>query len=346
MDTTATGALHFPFAAPPGEGATAEIAPGLLWLRMPLPFALDHVNLWLLEDGDGWAAVDCGVEGRRTRAAWDAVLAGDGGGRPLTRVLATHFHPDHLGLADWLCRRDGAALWMSQAEWLLARMLFQDGTPEMAEAGARFYRACGLPPDALAAMAQRGNAYSRGVPAVPAVYTRMRHGDTVRIGGIDWTVLTGGGHSPEHVCLHDAARGILIAGDQVLPSISPNVSVWPSEPDADPLAEFLECLERLRALPADTLVLPSHGLPFRGLHARLDALAGHHAERLEETLAACAQAPASVMDLTRVLFRRALDTHQMGFAVGEALAHLNHLWRRGRLRRAAGTDGVLRFAAA
>lgn len=342
-DTTSPP-LSFPFAAPPPEGGVTQVAPGVLWLRMPLPFALDHVNLWLLRDGPGWAVVDTGIASNRTRAIWEAVFERHLGGLPITRVVVTHFHPDHLGLAGWITERFGAGLWMTRTEWLLGRLLSLDGGPDLLAANRRFYGEAGLGPDQLAALEERGHAFPKGVPSVPASFTRLRDGDVVRIGDQDWHVTTAGGHAPEHACLTCPDLGLFIAGDMVLPRISPNVSVWPSEPDADPLADFLEGLARLRAGQDDgLLVLPSHGLPFHGLHARIGQLVAHHRERLEETVAACRERPASVAELTAVLFRRRMDAHQLSFAVGEALAHLNHLWRQGRLARERDPAGILRF---
>ncbi|HYC02853.1 MAG TPA: MBL fold metallo-hydrolase [Azospirillaceae bacterium] len=337
----ASAALDFAFTAPPPEGTATEVAPGLLWARMPLPFALDHVNVWLLADGDGWAVVDCGVHGTRTHAAWEKLLEG----KRLTRVVATHFHPDHLGVADWLCRRDGARLVMTEREWTLARFLCQPAPPGMVEEWAGFHRAAGLSEQVRQALSDRGNQFVRGVPAVPERYHRIAEGDAIPIGNTDWRIITGSGHSPEMACLFDVERRILISGDQVLPSISPNVAAWPDAPEADPLADFLESLRRLRALPEDTLVLPSHGLPFRGLHERIDQLTAHHAERLERTLEVC-RTPVSVADLAKVLFERELDLHQLAFALGEALAHLNRLVHQGSLVRETGPGGVWLYRAA
>ncbi|MFM2044184.1 MAG: hypothetical protein RLY86_2760 [Pseudomonadota bacterium] len=335
--------LDFPIADAPAEAEVREVSPGVLWLRQPLPFALDHINLWLLRGQQGWTVVDTGIGSSRSRAMWETVFERHLGGLPVERVLVTHFHPDHMGLADWMVRRWGVALWMTQGEWLLARLLNQDQSPELAAAFAGFYRRSGLTGERLDSMLDRGNAFPRGVPAVPATYRRIRHGERLRLGDQDWTVIGGGGHSPEHAALHCPALGLLISGDQVLPRISPNVSVWPSEPEADPLADFLAGLDRLRGLATDTLVLPSHGAPFRGLETRLEALASHHRERLEETLDHCRERPLSGAELMDRLFRRPLDTHQTSFAIGEALAHAHHMVAKGGLTVEDGADGVRRF---
>jgi glyoxylase-like metal-dependent hydrolase (beta-lactamase superfamily II) len=325
------------------------VAPGIHGLRLPLPFQLNHINVWLLEDrmpdgSPGWTLIDTGVASSLTRGLWDSVATDLMQGLPVRQVIVTHFHPDHIGLADWLCQRFGAPLRMTRTEWLLARMLSLDNSEEIAEAGRQFYTSMGLEPDMLTALTVRGNAYARGVPMVPARFDRIVDGDRLRIGDRDWTIITSGGHSPEHACLYSADGDIFIAGDMVLPRISPNVSVWPAEPFADPLAEFLGGLGRLRALPADTLVLPSHGDPFSDLHGRIDELIRHHAERLDEAVGFCAQGPRTIAEITRLMFNRALDTHQMSFAAGEALAHLNHLERQNRLSRRQREDGVWLFS--
>jgi glyoxylase-like metal-dependent hydrolase (beta-lactamase superfamily II) len=327
----------------PEAGTAVTVAPGILWVRMPLPFALDHINIWLLEDDAGWTIVDTGIGSNRTKDYWERIFVSALGGKPVIRVIGTHFHPDHVGLASWLVERWDAEFCSSLTEWLYGRSLSQEDPESMVRTGLAFYRRAGLDEVSLSVMAERGNAYAQGMTALPPVLRRLRAGDNLTIGGTQWRVIIGGGHTPEHVCLHSAAAGILIAGDQVLPRISPNISVWPSEPDADPLQDFLESLDRLRALPDDTLVLPSHDTPFLGLHARLDGLAAHHRDRLRETLDAC-ETPRSVAQVTRIMFRRPLDPHQLVFAVGDALAHLNHLLYRGRLCRKIDPQGVLLFS--
>ncbi len=327
----------------PEAGTAVTVAPGILWVRMPLPFALDHINIWLLEDDAGWTIVDTGIGSNRTREYWERIFAEALGAKPVIRVIATHFHPDHVGLASWLVERWGAEFCSSLTEWLFGRALSQEDPESMVRTALAFYRRAGLDETSLAVMAERGNAYARGVAAFPPVLRRLRAGDRLPIGGMEWQVIIGGGHTPEHVCLYSAGSGILIAGDQVLPRISPNISVWPSEPDADPLQDFLASLDQLRAVPDDTLVLPSHDTPFLDLHDRLDELTAHHQERLRETLDAC-ETPRSVAEVTRIMFRRPLDPHQLIFAVGEALAHPNHLLYRGHLSRKTDQKGVLIFS--
>jgi glyoxylase-like metal-dependent hydrolase (beta-lactamase superfamily II) len=333
--------LEYPWDAPPPPADTIEAAPGVRWLRMPLPFRLDHINLWLLADGAGWTVVDTGIGLDDTRALWARVLAERLDGRPIGRVVVTHFHPDHMGNAEWLTRRLGVELWCTQGEWLAAqyawRLRDEDFAPRL-----EYYRRNGAAGGVLERLRRRGNHYPSVVPTVAPEYRCLRDGDVLAIGGRRWQVLTVHGHSPEHAALACQDLPVLISGDQVLPKITTNISVWADQTWANPLRRYLESLARFRPLAADTLVLPSHGLPFRGLHARLDALRAHHDARLGETLDALVE-PRSAAELIGVLFRRELDTHQLGFAMGETLAHLHYLEAEGRLTRAVGPDGIHRF---
>jgi glyoxylase-like metal-dependent hydrolase (beta-lactamase superfamily II) len=331
----------------PATGDAQALAPGLLWLRMPLPFALNHINLWLIadtRDGQaGWSAVDCGVASEPTRAAWRQVFAGAMGGQPLLRVLATHCHPDHIGLGDWLCRQFGAPLWMTTGEYGFARMMAAALPGVDGPAAIPHFERHGLAePALLDQMRSRRNYYPSLVPAVPESYRRIQDGEQIVIGAHSWRVITGFGHSPEHAALYCAALKTLISGDMVLPRISTNVSVFAVEPEGNPLQSYLDSLGKFSELPADTLVLPSHGRPFRGLHTRIAQLREHHAQRLVEVLEAC-RTPRSAMDIVPLMFRRALDAHQLSFALGEALAHLHKLWADGFLRRVVGADAVIRF---
>jgi glyoxylase-like metal-dependent hydrolase (beta-lactamase superfamily II) len=337
---TAAANLSFPWAAPPLPAQRREVAHGIHWLRMPLPFALDHINLWLLEDGAAWTQVDCGYGDDPTRLLWDQVC-GTLGGKRVRRVVATHCHPDHVGNGAWLSTRFDCALTMPQAEYLTAHALAEEHSGYGTRETCALFQAHGLEPEHVAALAARGNRYRHGVPELPQQYERLHVDDELAIGRSRWRVIPGYGHSPEHASLYAADSGVLISGDMLLPRITTNVSVGPVEPDSDPLERFLASLDRFEALPPDTLVLPSHGLPFVGIQKRIGELRAHHAERLAEIEVAAA-APVTAAAILPLLFRRPLDVQQRFFAMGEAIAHLNHLWHRGRLRRLQ-ADGVWRF---
>jgi len=328
-------------------GALYDIVPGLCWARMPLPFALDHVNLWLLRDTvdgrAGWSVIDTGAGTDATRAAWETLLAESLQGEPPVRVIATHCHPDHVGLSGWLCTRFAAPFWITTGEFGFARMMAA-GLPGVDGPSAiPHFERHGLRDAALLEqMRSRRNYYPSLVPAVPDAYTRLQDGQEVAIGAHRWRVITGFGHSPEHAALYCAALNVLISGDMVLPRISTNVSVFAVEPDGNPLQLYLDSLDKFADLPHDVLVLPSHGKPFRGLHTRIDQLREHHRARLAEVLQACIT-PQSAMDIVPIMFRRPLDAHQLSFALGEALAHLHKLYYENALKKLQSNDGIFRF---
>ena len=337
--------LSYPFGEPLAAGETREVAPGVLWLRMPLPFTLNHINLWAIEDGPGWAIVDTGTKTPDALATWQQLLAGPLGGKPLTRVIVTHMHPDHVGMAGWLTRKFDCRLWMTRLEYLTCRTLAADTGREAPEDAIRFYRQCGWSTEALDHYRARFGGFGKYLHALPDSFQRMSEGDALRIGGREWRVIVGRGHSPEHACLLCDELGVLISGDQVLPRISSNVSVFPTEPEADPLGDWLASITRLRGLLGDDLlVLPAHGEPFRGLHARLDRLAAGHARGLERLRRSLAE-PKRAIDVFGALFARPIDGkgELLGMATGESMAHLNHLVARGEVRREAGADGVLAY---
>ncbi len=339
-----TRGLTYPFGAPPGFGEAVEVAPGVLWMQLSMPMALNHINVYAVEDGDGWALIDTGLNIPDTRARWDALLAGPlarpESARPVTRVICTHMHPDHIGLAGWLCERFDVGLTMTRLEYVTGRMLLADTGQPAPEAGAVHYRAAGWDEAQVETYRREYGQFGRAVSPLPPGFTRMREGDRLSIGGQEWRVVVGEGHSPEHACLWREADGVVLGGDQILPRISSNVSVWPTEPDADPLGDWLASLERMKSVfPDDVLVLPSHGNPFRGAQARLDALIRGHMtalKRLERTL----QEPRRAVDIFAALFARPVGDGVLGMATGEALAHLNYLQRRGRVGAARDADGV------
>ncbi len=337
--------LSYPLASKPDPAATLEVVPGVHWIRMPLPFALDHINLWLLEDGDAWTIVDTGLNTETTKGLWQHLFDERFAGRPVRRMIVTHFHPDHAGLAGWLSETLGVELWMTQAEWLHARMIQSDTGDAAIAALVSSFRRAGCASDFLNHINAQGIAYAERTSPLPRAYHRLRDRDTVTINGDIWRVIVGTGHAPEHACLYCETRDLLISGDQVIPRISPNVGVYHWEPEANPLADFLATIDRLLELPARTLVLPSHNEPFHGLHTRLRQLAAHHQARLDDLHADMAS-PKTAMTLARTLFRRPLDEHQTGFAIAETLAHLHLLRARGQIRRDQDADGIHLYARA
>ncbi len=346
-------ALSFPLGETlPALGQALEVAPGILWLRMQLPFALDHINLWLLEDTEetatgvrkGWTAVDCGVTNPGTQAAWEQVFAGPMKGLPILRVLVTHMHPDHMGLAHWLCEKFNAPLLMSATEYQSAT-LSTHGTSNFGGVGTQqFFSSNGWNnPEDQEKVNERVFYYSKMVPKVPETYRRLMEGQVLKIGAYTWRCISGFGHSPEHMALYSQEANVLISGDMVLPKISTNVSVYTQEPEANSLSLFLNSLKKFADLPANTLVMPSHGRVFRGLHTRIAQLVQHHEDRLEDVLVACQEKAGSAHDMLTVIFKRPLDFHQTTFAMGESVAHLHALWHAGKMKRFQDEQGVWRF---
>ncbi len=334
--------LEYPVTEAVAAGEVREVAPGVYWVRMPLPFALEHINLWLLADGQGWTLVDCGFASEAARAAWQQIFEHHLGSLPVTRLIVTHHHPDHIGLCSWLCEKYGLTPWITSAEYLQAHAYYHriGGTDHAALIALNEKH--GLARERLAAVNWREDHYRRGVPALPGAFRRIAHGDQLEIGGNSWRVIVGRGHSPEHAALYCAALGVLIPGDMLLPRISTNVSVWPMAPEGDPLGDFLASLGDFADLNADTLVLPSHGLPFRGVHERIAELKRHHQSRLDRLVEVC-ERPATAAELLPHLFKRKFDDYQLVFAMGEAVAHLNYLMHRAALKRSNDPDGVHRF---
>jgi glyoxylase-like metal-dependent hydrolase (beta-lactamase superfamily II) len=334
--------LTFPHPAPPKPGTVIEVAPGILWLRLALPYRLDHVNVYLIDDGDGWAVLDTGLGDEPTQAAWDALFDGLLKGRPLTRILVTHYHPDHMGLAGWLCERFGLPLLMSQTEYLVSLAIHLDPGALNAEPYRSFYRSHGLDADTTQRLLTNGHRYLRMVSGLPRTFRRLIAGEFLRIGARTFEVLTGGGHAPEQVMLFCHAENLFLCADQVLARISPNISVQAMDPEGDPLGIYLRSLASLkRDIPADALTLPGHNLPFVGLHQRIDELAAHHETRCCAIEEACRRAPQTAADLVPVVFHRAIDDpHQMGFAFSEVLAHVNYMLRESRLQPVPGSAGA------
>jgi glyoxylase-like metal-dependent hydrolase (beta-lactamase superfamily II) len=327
--------LNYPLKLEPqtGDGSAVEVAPGVLWLRMPLFAALPWINVWAIADGPGWSIVDTGLHSAATIDAWQAAFAGSLGEAPVTRVVVTHMHPDHCGMAGWIAERFKVRLWMSRLEYLSCRLMAAD-TGRVAPAdGIAFGRAAGWDDEAIERYKAKFGSFGEMIYRLPDSYRRLSDGDSLRFGTHQWQVVVGSGHSPEHACLYCPKLKLLISGDQVLPRITSNVSVYPTEPDADPLDDWLNSLARIKQrVPDDVLVLPAHNSPFKGLHTRIDELTESHRTnlaRLEEALSK----PQRAVDVFSALFARPIKPSVLGMATGEAIAHLNYLWHSGRAVR-------------
>jgi glyoxylase-like metal-dependent hydrolase (beta-lactamase superfamily II) len=340
------GGLVFPFPVAPEPGKVIEVAPGILWVRIPLPFRLNHVNVYLIDDGDGWAVLDTGLGNDATRAVWEALLAGPLSGRRLTRLIVTHFHPDDIGLAGWFAQRFELPLLTSQTSYLGCINISLSPGALDTKAYRDFYLQHGLDAETTGLVLTRGHQYLKLVTGLPLTFKRLVAGDTLKLGGRIFSVYTGDGHAPEQVMLYCAEEKLFLAADQVLANISPNVSVWAVEPDGDPLGLYLRSLTAIRnTLADDALVLPGHQLPFFGLHNRVDELIEHHKRRCAAIANACRDAPKSAAELVPVVFHSPLDPHQMSFAFSEVLAHVNFMLAQGDLAWAEPRNGVLQMIA-
>jgi glyoxylase-like metal-dependent hydrolase (beta-lactamase superfamily II) len=333
--------LIFPFQTPPAEGEAIEVAEGILWMRQPLPMkGLDHVNVYAIRDGDGWCIVDTGIYTKRSVAVWEKLISGPLGGLPITRVLITHHHWDHTGMAGWFQKEHGADLLATRVAWMYARMMILDVQDTWPDESIAFYKRAGVPSEIIA-QRQAARPFNAGDAShpIPLGFQRIDEGDSIKIGDRTWDVRLGNGHAPDHATLWSQSGDVVIAGDQILPGITPNVSVYPTEPLADPLADWLESCERLRAYATnDQIALPGHKVPFHGIPTRLNQLIdSHHTalDRLEEFLSE----PRIATDCFPILFRRKIGSGDFGLALGEAFAHLSHLWQAGRATREIGPDG-------
>jgi glyoxylase-like metal-dependent hydrolase (beta-lactamase superfamily II) len=342
--------LHYPFGdSLPAVGQSQPVAPGVRWIRMALPFALDHINLWLLRDQidgvSGWSVVDCCIDHAQSRTQWGTIFAQELEGLPILRVIVTHMHPDHIGLAHWLCAHWNVALWISATDYYVARLACLGRSANNSAHMADFFALHGMgSAETREQLRLRDDYFPKLVPAVPERFVRLMDGASVQIGGHTWRCISGYGHAPEHIALYCEGLQLLIGGDMVLPRISTNVSVYDQEPEANALQQFLDSIDKFKPLPENTLVLPSHGKPFTGLHTRIEQLHAHHRDRLAEVMQACAERPCSAADILPVLFKRPLDFHQTTFALGESVAHLNALWLQGQLLRQQNAQGVYQFS--
>ena len=335
----APGDIRTPFEAPPAEGAAMEVADGVLWMRLPLPMVLNHVNVYALDDGDGWSLVDTGFHTARAVAIWERLLDGPLRGRPVRRVILTHHHPDHVGMAGWFAAR-GAEVCATRVAWLTARMLTLDVQDRPTPEQTAFWRAAGMPEEELLRRrAERPFNFADVVHPIPLGFTRLEEGAALRLGGRDWRVRLGDGHAPRHATLWSEDGALVLAGDQILPGISPNLGVYPTEPDADPVGEWLESCRRLSGPATEAqLCLPGHKLPFRGIPARLAQLVENHRTALDRLHAHLAR-PRTAHDCFPALYRREIGPQEYGLALVEAVGHLNHLARTGRALRQGTPDG-------
>ncbi|MZR31939.1 MBL fold metallo-hydrolase [Sneathiella litorea] len=336
--------ITYPFDTRPGDGEVLEVSEGILWVRMPIPIpGLDYINLYLIEDEDGWTMVDSGLNTGEIRDHWRNIYEKYLKGKPITRMLCTHFHPDHMGQAGWVTYKWKIPLTMTFGEWTFGRMLYLEAQEETPDYVIDFYRSVGFSEAMLEKVRDRGfNNFRQAMSQVPMGFNRIEDGDSITIGKRDWQVIVGTGHSPEHACLYSASDGILISGDQVLPRITPHIGVYPAEPFANPLKKFMDSIEIFKQLPRDTLVLPAHNDVFYGLHNQLDFYQSHHEDRLNRLILAC-DTPQSAMDLLPVLFDRELNEKDKGLGIAEGLAHCHYLVVKGKLERVIGEDGIWKF---
>ena len=340
MDGGSVG-IRYPWDAAPAEGEAIEVAPGILWMRLPLPMKLDHVNVYALDDGDSWTIVDTGFSSKRTRAIWEKLLAGPLGGKPVGRVIVTHHHPDHVGLAGWFQAEKGTDLWSTRTAWLFSRMLTLDEQHRPPQETLEFWRACGMEPRILEERAgERPFNFADIVWPMPLGFRKLREGDEVTMGGRRWHVRLGNGHAPDHLTFWSRDDHIVIAGDQILPSISSNIGVYATEPEADPVADWLESCEKfLPFAREDHLVLGGHKLPFTGLPLRLRQLIENHHGALRRLEAHLAE-PRTAGECFPPLFKRTIGDGEYGLALVEAMAHCLHLWHEGRATRERRADGA------
>lgn len=336
-----TGLIDYPWASPPERGTTTEVADGVLWARLPLPMALDHVNIFFLREGAGWAMVDTGFNTSLTRSILDTLRSGPLGRLPITRLLCTHHHPDHIGLAG-LLQAEGTELLTTRTAWTLGRMLTLDVEEVPPPEAIAFWHANGMDAEILKARrTERPFNFADRVAPMPLGYTRIKAGDRLTFGDRIWDVHIGNGHAPEHACLYEVdGDNLVLGGDQLLPSISPNLGVYPTEPEADPVGEWLDACAHLAPLAKpEHLVLPGHKLPFSGLPTRMRQLADNHHGALKRLLEHLDQ-PRTGGECFAPLFKRPVTREIYGLALVETIAHLNHLWKRGQATRTPNADGV------
>ncbi len=342
MDLTTGRDIELLTDTPPRPGELIEVAPNLHWARLPLPMRLNHVNLWFMREGDGWLVVDAGLDAPMCRDAWEALLAGPLAGLKLNRIVLTHGHPDHVGLAGWLVDRFDCDFQATRTEWLFANWRRETHGRSFGRQMRAFLMSHGCAADIIERFATQEASIGRGEQPVPEQFLRLRHEERHRFGERSFGVIVASGHADEHASFYAEEGRILIAGDQILQRITPVVGVFGHEPEGDPLSNYLGSLARFEGLPDDALVLPSHGLPFHGLRARLGQLRHHHQERLAELLGHMRE-PRSAFELAALIFDRAIQEGQGRFALAETLAHLHYAETLKLARRAADSGGLVRF---
>ena len=324
----------------PAPGSVSRVADGVLWSRLPMWGRLDHINVWLLRDESGWTLVDTGIIGDRQKECWRSVFEDHLDGLPVTRVIATHMHPDHTGLAGWITQHWGCELWMSRSDFYMCKVMAADGPSDVPDDAISFYRRAGFTDERLEVYRSRFGQFGANISPLPAGYRRIREGQYLDIGGREWRAHIGHGHTPEHVCLHCPELKLIIGGDQLLPTITPNVSVGPSEPYANPLRDWISSCGRFREqLPSNLLVLPAHERPYEGLHERLTALIDWHEVALEKLYDLCAQ-PKRAVDVFPALFKSEITDHTFFPATGESIAHLHCALERRMLTVDEDENGV------
>lgn len=335
--------INFTHSTPPEFGELKQVADGVYWVRMPLPLGIDHINLWVIEEAESWVIVDTGMNTSATRQHWETILAGPLASKPVRKIIVTHLHPDHIGLAGWFGEKWQIPTYMTRTEYLQARVL-SPGRDDFPWETERFFKTAGIPDSEIEQIKALGyGSFGRAVYTLPSAYHRLQDNDELMIGGRMWQVVVGRGHSPEHACLYCDDLKVLISGDQVLPRISSNVSVFAPEPEASPLKDWLESLAEFKdRLPDDIEIFPAHGYPFRGLHGRLDDLIQEHEDKLQSLMEACRE-PITTVEAMPTLFRREITGFSRLLALGEALAHFHLLRDRGIVTSEDGADGIRRF---
>ena len=326
--------ISFPHDTPPGPGEAIEVADGILWIRAPLPMRLDHVNCYALDEGDHWTLIDTGMNTGAGREAWEVVLAGPLASKPVGRIVITHHHPDHIGMLGWFAERFDVEIWSTRLGYMMARMMTLDVQENPSPAQVTFRRRSGQPEEGVQAYAREPAwKFSKVVAPIPIGFRDIREGTTMRLGGRDWHVHFGHGHAPSHAVFW--SEDVVLAGDQIIPGISSNIGVWALEPEANPLADWLESCERFRNLAgtSDALILPGHKLPFHGASFRLTQLIDNHVHALDRIMAALADGPKTAAQVFTPVFKREIGGTQYGLALAESVAHMNYLHQAGRVTR-------------